>query len=94
VKEDEKMTDMKQRNILICLGAIAIFVLLVTVYLLKNGKIMQGESGRCFALKKGEPDSTNRIIMLIPYWGGHYFFPRGSLGFSKTNLMIWFFLSL
>jgi Leucine-rich repeat (LRR) protein len=54
VKEDEKTSDTKQRNLLICLGVVALVVLIVMVYLIRTSQKLLTESGRFYALKKGK----------------------------------------
>jgi Leucine-rich repeat (LRR) protein len=55
-KDVKKMADSKKRNLLICLGVVALLVLLMTAVLLKANQIFQtrADSGRFFAIKKGE----------------------------------------
>jgi hypothetical protein len=54
--EEKNMSATKQRNLLICLGVVAIVVLLITVYLFKTTQVMLTvtESGRFVALKRGK----------------------------------------
>jgi hypothetical protein len=57
-QEEEKMSATKQRNLLICIGVVALSVSLITVYLFKTNQVMEtlSESKRFMALKNGELD--------------------------------------